>query len=1012
MGIISCRTLFAACAGFALSALSVATAAENAAGTQYGKFYFKKWEPLSLDASQIAVQASDLAKLRAAAGNIGIAPASIHEWAVAGWWLIDAPAGAAIEGLVAQFAAMPEVDFASPVFRSLPMGAEQKTHPIFPTRDLMVGFNEGTAAAKRDAALGTVNAITRGGGTLLDRDWGGMDGVDHVTAATRNGFEVLAQANALAQRGDVRFAEPDMMITGLNELIPNDSLFSSQWGLNQANDKDMNVPEAWDITTGSSSIVVMVIDIGVQLNHPDLNTVAGFDFTGQGSGGNPFNSCDKHGTACAGCISARINNSIGVAGVAADCRVASARVGISTIPCDGTWSGAISNTINALNTAATNGYRVTSNSNAYGSTSGALDTAYTNTHNANNIVHFASAGNGNVASLAYPASSPSVNAVMAIDSNGNKASFSQWGVGTKFAAPGVGIATTDRTGADGYISGDYVSVDGTSFSCPNTAAVAALVLSRNAALSAAQVESIMYSTAKDLGSAGYDTLFGYGIPDAWRAVRAALTRPPNDDCGSAIDVSATGTFTGNLAGATFYTGDGLSTCGVPSNGTDVWYHFTAVSAGTLRVTTCGTNDRGGVDLGIDTVLNILSTCGGTVLACNDDWTSSTAQGCSGLDAGIVRDSAVAVSVAAGQNVRIRVSRFGGAAAGTFTLNVYFTPANDACVNAIDISSVGTSGTGNFAGMLAGATNDGTASCGTASTNGDIWWKFTAPATCGQGRLRVTTCGTNDFGGQDRGVDTVLSLHHACGAASFTCNDDWILTSVQGCPGSDAGLLRDSAVETLLAPGETVLIRASNFGTTVAGQVFLNAFYTPANDACASAIAVTPGTYDFCTSLATTDGPTETSCYPYSITADKDVWFSYRATCDGTLPVSLQGSGFDTELVAYAGGCPAAPGFAIACNDDYFSVQSYISFSVTTGNVYLIRVGGYFGNSGAVHMTIGDPCPIGCIGDFNQDGGVDGSDVNAFFAAWEAGDASADVNQDGGVDGGDVNEFFAHWEAGC
>lgn len=53
----------------------------------------------------------------------------------------------------------------------------------------------------------------------------------------------------------------------------------------------------------------------------------------------------------------------------------------------------------------------------------------------------------------------------------------------------------------------------------------------------------------------------------------------------------------------------------------------------------------------------------------------------------------------------------------------------------------------------------------------------------------------------------------------------------------------------------------------------------------------------------------------------------------------------------------------------------------------------------------------CPADFNQDGGVDGSDVDAFFLAWEAGDAAADTNQDGGVDGSDVDSFFVVWEAG-
>ncbi len=55
---------------------------------------------------------------------------------------------------------------------------------------------------------------------------------------------------------------------------------------------------------------------------------------------------------------------------------------------------------------------------------------------------------------------------------------------------------------------------------------------------------------------------------------------------------------------------------------------------------------------------------------------------------------------------------------------------------------------------------------------------------------------------------------------------------------------------------------------------------------------------------------------------------------------------------------------------------------------------------------------GCIGDFNQDGGIDGTDVSDFFSAWEAGSPGADVNQDGGVDGADVDFFFLHWENGC
>ena len=56
--------------------------------------------------------------------------------------------------------------------------------------------------------------------------------------------------------------------------------------------------------------------------------------------------------------------------------------------------------------------------------------------------------------------------------------------------------------------------------------------------------------------------------------------------------------------------------------------------------------------------------------------------------------------------------------------------------------------------------------------------------------------------------------------------------------------------------------------------------------------------------------------------------------------------------------------------------------------------------------------ITCIGDYNQDGGVDGPDIQAFFADWETGSDRADLNSDGGVDGGDVQTFFFAWESGC
>src|SRR6185295_6932651 len=109
--------------------------------------------------------------------------------------------------------------------------------------------------------------------------------------------------------------------------IPNDSLFPSQWGLNNTGqsagtpDADVDAPEAWDRTTGSDTVVVAVVDSGVDYQHPDLadnilrdgsGAVVGYDFANNDA--DPMDDND-HGTHCAGIIGARGNNGIGISGI-------------------------------------------------------------------------------------------------------------------------------------------------------------------------------------------------------------------------------------------------------------------------------------------------------------------------------------------------------------------------------------------------------------------------------------------------------------------------------------------------------------------------------------------------------------------------------------------------------------------------------------------------------------------------------------------------------------------------
>jgi subtilisin family serine protease len=405
--------------------------------------------------------------------------------------------------------------FSSPVFYDNLGG------PMFATPFLLLGLQPPFSA---DRALALVRELDPA--ASLDTAYPNLPGIYRIALSTTDGSTVLSTANALALRPETSFAEPDMAFSGQAALLPNDPNFPSCWGLRNTGQSgglpgfDMDAAPAWDITTGDPSIITVIIDTGVDQSHPDLNLRTGTDTTGQGGGGNPVNSCDNHGTAVAGCVSARINNSLGTVGIAPASRSASARTFISTTACDGGWNSQASWTVASLDWALSISARVSNNSNLYGFTSAAIASSYTSTRTAG-IVHFACAGNNSTGSLAYPSSLPTVNAVAATARNGTRAGFSNWGPGLDFSAPGASIASTDRTGALGYTPDDYATVSGTSFATPYTAGVAALVLSLYPSLSSAQVESILQLSADDMTAPGYDTDTGWGHVNAYRALRAA-----------------------------------------------------------------------------------------------------------------------------------------------------------------------------------------------------------------------------------------------------------------------------------------------------------------------------------------------------------------------------------------------------------------------------------------------------------------------------------------------------------
>lgn len=141
---------------------------------------------------------------------------------------------------------------------------------------------------------------------------------------------------------------------------------------------------------------------------------------------------------------------------------------------------------------------------------------------------------------------------------------------------------------------------------------------------------------------------------------------------------------------------------------------------------------------------------------------------------------------------------------------------------------------------------------------------------------------------------------------------------------------------------------------------------PANDDCDAAIDIVPGTFDFTTIAATTDGPDQPGslCDAFQESnINQDIWYTYTATCDGTASVSTCGTAdFDTRIAIYnAGACPVGAEGLIACNDDgedCAGFTSLVEWAVASGNSYLIRIGGYDDTeSGSGSFILAEDCGV-------------------------------------------------------
>jgi len=254
------------------------------------------------------------------------------------------------------------------------------------------------------------------------------------------------------------------------------------------------------LAPGASATKVCIIDSGYDMNHGDLpgpDRVTGVSQTGD-AWDNPGNS---HGTHVAGTIAAIGANGRGVVGVHSGDNLSLHIVKVFND--NGSWTNS-SDLIDALDSCVASGSDVVSMSLGGGGSSTNEGTAFAQALANNNVLSIAAASNDGNTSYSYPASYDSVVSVAAVNSAKAHASFSNRNDQVELAAPGVAVEST-------VVGGGYASYNGTSMATPHVSGAAALLWSNHGECNAAQVRRALAVSAEDLGSAGPDNSFGYGL---------------------------------------------------------------------------------------------------------------------------------------------------------------------------------------------------------------------------------------------------------------------------------------------------------------------------------------------------------------------------------------------------------------------------------------------------------------------------------------------------------------------
>lgn len=289
-----------------------------------------------------------------------------------------------------------------------------------------------------------------------------------------------------------------------------------------------NVQTAWDNGLTGAGVKIAVVDTGIAA-HPDLNIAGGVDLVDDGV--DNYQDVYGHGTHVAG-IAAALNNSIGVVGAAPDASLYAVKV----LRDDG--SGTLSEVLAGVDWSIANGMQVINMSLGTNTYSTALEDSLQTAYD-NGILCVAAAGNNGAGTdnVSYPGRFSSVLCVSATTSSDVIADFSSRGPAVDLAAPGDGIYST-------YTAQSYTTMKGTSMATPMVSGIMALYRQAYPQATAAELYQMVEAGAVDLGTAGLDSLYGYGLvqaPQGLSSQAEILTYALPGQVGASTIDSASGT---------------------------------------------------------------------------------------------------------------------------------------------------------------------------------------------------------------------------------------------------------------------------------------------------------------------------------------------------------------------------------------------------------------------------------------------------------------------------------------